>query len=196
MTKVLQEETTVRPYELRAQTAKVLLRRLYSEVDSLVAQEVDLAKMEARERAPIAVTALRGFIFAMACGLLAMISISACVIAALSLFVGLWLVCLIVAVLYAIAGLGVAAWARKKLAQASQPLRSRLDVLLNPAAGKLTTADRESRVVSARKQISQTMAALEQKTDLLRPMRDTAIGLTSLGAAMSAIVRSKNEYDS
>jgi hypothetical protein len=41
--------------------------------------------------------------------------------------------------------------------------------------------------------VDETIAALESKTDLLAPIKDTAMGLGSLGVAVTAIMRSESE---
>jgi hypothetical protein len=56
-------------------------------------------------------------------------------------------------------------------------------------ADGLTLKGRRSRVEWSREQIGQTLAALERKTDLVGPIRDTALGLGSLGVTLSSIVR-------
>jgi hypothetical protein len=49
-----EESPTVHPYELRAHNTKSLLQRLYHDLSTLVAEEVDLAKSEAHQRSSIA----------------------------------------------------------------------------------------------------------------------------------------------
>jgi hypothetical protein len=85
-----QESPTVHPYELRARNTKSLLQRLYREVATLVAEEVDLAKSEAHQRGATALVAARTFAFSIACALVALICVSAAAIAALALVTSIW----------------------------------------------------------------------------------------------------------
>jgi hypothetical protein len=55
----------------------------------------------------------------------------------------------------------------------------------------VTPGERRSRIESERRRVEETIAALEQK-NLFSPIRDTALGLGSLGVALGSIVRSKS----
>ncbi len=186
---MLQETKPAHHYELRARNAKSLLQRLYRDVSTLVAEEVDLAKSEAKHRGAIAMTAARTFAFSVACALLALICLSAGVIAALAAVMPVWLAAVILAAVYVAAALILRAAAGRAIVQATEPALSKLDVLLSPVEGSGTFAERQARIEWTRGQIDQTMRALEHKTDLVAPLRDTALGLGSLGVAVSAIVR-------
>lgn len=188
---MIQEETVVRPYELRAQTAKALLKRLYRELAALISEEVELAKVEFRERADVAAEGIRGLAFATACAIVAVASFAACAVAALAYAVPLWLAAFIVgAILFAVAA-AVAAGSRRRLSAAAEPMRSTVGTFLNRAHGDATPDERRARIEATREAMGRTVDALEQKTDLIAPMRDTALGLGSLGVAVSSIVRSE-----
>jgi Flp pilus assembly protein TadB len=192
-TTMFQEEKTVHPYELRARTAKSLLQRLSREFSSLATEEVDLAKVEIIQRAGIAAIGLRGLAISTACGLLALACLTVAAIVALAIVTSVWVAALIVAALYAIAALVLGASARRVLERATEPAASNLCALVaSVKADKLTLEERRSRVESSREQIGQTLAALERKTDLVAPIRDTALGLGSLGVTLSSIVRAGN----
>ena len=161
---MLQEETPVRPYELRAQAPKALLQRLYQDVSGLAADEVELAKVEFRERGAAALTAVRGFIFSTACVLVAMASLAACVIAALAYVMPLAIAALIAGAAYLAVALAAAAWSRKRFADAGEPLRSTIGALLAPPTGKSTEAELRSRIERTRGHLDDTLSALEHKT--------------------------------
>ena len=190
---MLKEETTVHPYELRAQPAKALLQRLYRDLSDLASEEVELAKVEIRERGATAIAALRGFVLSTACALVAMVSLAAFVVAALAYVVPIWVGALIVTVVYSVAALAIAAAARRRLAEGGESLRSTLGRLLGPPAGNATPEELQSRIERTRSHLDETLSALERKSDLMGPIRDTALGLGSLGVAMSAIVRNDSD---
>jgi uncharacterized membrane protein YqjE len=187
------EETPARPYELQAQSTKALLQRLYRDITNLVLEEVELAKVEIHERLGLAVTAMRGLVISAACAFVAMASLSACAIAALAYVAPVWLAALVVGLVALVAALGVAAWSRQSFAAASEPLRSTIGTFVGPPAGNATPDELRSRLEGTRKHLDGTLSALERKTDLVAPMRDTALGLGSLGVAMSSIIRSDND---
>ena len=190
---MFQEEKTVHPYELSARTAKSLLQRLSREFSSLVADEVDLAKLEIIQRVGIAAIGLRGLAISMSCGLLALACLSVAAVVGLATVTFVWVAALIVAAIYAVAALCFGASARRALARATEPAASNLCALVTSVkADGLTLKERRSRVEWSREQIGQTLAALERKTDLVGPIRDTALGLGSLGVTLSSIVRAGN----
>jgi hypothetical protein len=184
------EETVVRPYELRAQTSRVLIQRLYREASSLVAEEFDLAKVEIRDRARTALAATRVLAFGAACVVVAIACIAACVVAALAYVLPVWLSALIVALAFSIIGFIAARLSQNSLAAVAAPLASTVGAVLQPPAGTASIAQRRSRIETARRGLDETLSALEHKTDLITPVRDTALGLGSLGIALSSIVRS------
>ncbi len=190
---MFQEKKTVHPYELSARTAKSLLRRLSREFSSLIADEVDLAKLEIIHRAGIAAIGLRGLAISMTCGLLALACVSVAAIVGLATVTFVWVAALIVAALYAVAAFVFGASARRALARATGPAASNLCALVTSVkADRLTLKERKSRVEWSRDQVEQTLAALERKTDLVAPIRDTALGLGSLAVTLSSIVRAGN----
>jgi ABC-type multidrug transport system fused ATPase/permease subunit len=177
------------PYELRARSAKALLQRLLGDVSTLVQEEVDLAKAEAAERGAIAAVAARSFGFSLAFGLLAIACVSAAAIAALSLVVAFWIASLIVAAVFGVAAFALQKSAAGTFERATKPALSRLNTLLTPAVSGGTLEERHARLDWTKRRMQQTTAALEQKSDLLSPMRDTALGIGSMGVALNAIVR-------
>jgi hypothetical protein len=186
---MFQQAKQVQPSDLRARSAKALLGRLYRDISTLVEQEVELAKAEAVERGRIAVVAARSFSLSAVFGVLGLACLSACAVAALAALTGLWAAALIVGAAYGIAALVFAAAGRKMFAKATEPALGKLDALLRPVDESVTVAERHARLEWTRLQIQQSMSALERKTDIVAPLRDTALGLGSLGVSLSAIVR-------
>ncbi|MGB6984479.1 MAG: phage holin family protein [Candidatus Aquilonibacter sp.] len=177
------------PNELRAQTAKVLLNRLYRNLSELVADEVDLAKAESHALT----AAAREFAVSMVCGVLALACLSVSAIVLLASTTSLWIAALIVAGIYAIVGATVRLIAREHFRRAADTMFSSLRALLNkPSDADLTLDERRARVEWTRGQVAQTMAALEQKTDLIAPLRDTVRDLSSMGVALIGIARSND----
>jgi len=182
-----------RPYEVRAQPSKTLLQRLYRDVSALAMNEIELAKVEMHDRGGIALEALRGFGLSAIFALVGAASVAACAIAALALVVALWLAALIVGAVALAIAFAAARMSQARLAGITEPLRSTIGYLIGPPNGKLTMDELRSRAEIDRRRIDETLSALEQKTDLVTPMRDTALGLGSLGVAIGAIVRNQEE---
>jgi hypothetical protein len=129
----------------------------------------------------------------MACGLLALACVSVAAIVGLATVTFVWVAALIVAALYAVGAFVFGASARRALARATEPAASNLCALATSVkADRLTLKERRSRVEWSRDQFEQTVAALERKTDLVAPIRDTALGLGSLAVTLSSIVRAGN----
>ncbi len=187
------QETAARPYELRAQSSRALLQRLYRELSALVAEEAELAKVEIRERATLALEAMFGFAISAALALVAAASLAACATVALAYLMPLWLAALLVGAAGLALALVTAALARRPLVRAAEPMSSTLAALLRPARVSVTPADRRVRIESERRRVEETIAALEQKKDLVAPIRDTALGLGSLGVALGSIVRRESD---
>jgi len=187
------QETAARPYELRAQSSRALLQRLYRELSALIGEEAELAKVEIRDRTTLAFEAMLGFAISAALALVATVSLAACAIVALAYVMPLWLAALIVGAAGLALAFVIAALARRPLARATEPMSSTLAVMLRPARVSVTPADRRVRIESERRRVEGTIAALEQKKDLVSPIRDTALGLGSLGVALASIVRSERD---
>jgi hypothetical protein len=182
------------PYDLRAHSSKALLQRLYRDGSSLIGDEVALAKIEARERRAPASRALGGFVAASIFGLVGAACVAAAVVTLLGVVIALWLAELLVGTVLIVAAFAVAGVARGLVARAAAPLRSALGSLLNPPSRSDETEPvLRSRIEVKRRQVRETVAALERKTDLVAPIKETVFGLGSLGVAVSAIVRAGNE---
>ncbi|MGH7707871.1 MAG: phage holin family protein [Vulcanimicrobiaceae bacterium] len=184
---------TIHPNELRAQPARNLLPRLFRDISSLATQEVDLAKAELTEKSGLAAGAARTFTLSAACAAMALVTLSACVIAALALVLALWFAFLIVGVIYAIAALAFASAARAAVNRGGGllPTRTARHLFAPSPTDEPLRAD-ELRADATKARIDGTLAALGSKTDLLTPMRDAALAAGSLAAALAASARSQN----
>jgi uncharacterized membrane protein YqjE len=99
-----------------------LLRQLSDQTTTLLRQEIELAKLELREKAKKAGTGAGMFGGAGLLGVYAFGALTACIILALATFVPGWLAALIVAVVYAaIAGI-LALRGRAKVKEAGPPV--------------------------------------------------------------------------
>ncbi|HKU82205.1 MAG TPA: phage holin family protein, partial [Candidatus Tumulicola sp.] len=143
-------QTAARPYELRAQTAKTLLQRLYGELTELTTQEAEMARLEVRERA--AMTARAGMISATAAAaaLVGFASFAACAIAALAYVLPVWLAALIVGAGCLAAGFALSALARREWSAVVEPMRSLAAKLCGPVDRDVSLAQRQARVSAAR----------------------------------------------
>ena len=185
----MQQEEVARPYELRAQPAKALLQRLYRDVSDLATQEVELAKIEVHERAAVVSSAMRSLAFSAVYGVVGLAALAACVILLLGYVLALWFSALIVGIALLVVAVVTANASKRALLTVTEPLRSKLGALVGPPSGATTTAELESRIEYTRRHLDETLAALEHKTDLAGPVRETALGLGSLGVAVTAIAR-------
>jgi uncharacterized membrane protein YqjE len=107
--------------DLRDRSLGELMKRLADETGTLVRQEIDLAKAELAEKGKTAGTGAGMFGGAGLIGVLALASLTACLIGALDTAMPFWLAALIVAAAYgAIAGV-LALSGKKKVQEATPP---------------------------------------------------------------------------
>jgi uncharacterized membrane protein YqjE len=107
--------------ELRDRPVGELLKELSTQTTTLVRQELELAKAEMAEKGKQAGLGAGMFGGAGLFGLLALGSLTACVIAALATGMELWLAALIVAVVYAAVAAVLALLGRQKTREAAPP---------------------------------------------------------------------------
>jgi predicted lipid-binding transport protein (Tim44 family) len=107
--------------ELQDRPVGQLLRELSEQTTRLVRQELELAKAEVAEKGKRA--GIGGGLFGGAgvAGLLALGALTACIIAALSTAMGVWLAALIVSVVYAVIAGVLALAGRSRIKQATPP---------------------------------------------------------------------------
>jgi uncharacterized membrane protein YqjE len=107
--------------ELHDRPVGELLKELSSQTTTLVRQELELAKAEMAEKGKQAGRGAGMFGGAGLFGLLALGSLTACVIAALATGIEVWLAALIVAVVYAAVAAVLALLGRQKTREATPP---------------------------------------------------------------------------
>ena len=127
-------------------------------------------------------------------GFVALICLSLAMVAALDNYLPQWGAALIVAALFGIVALILAGSARAGLSNVKGFSRAHTARrLMRPGKASQSLEDVEARVEVTRARIEESLVALDLKTDLLTPLRDTAVGLGSLGAAVAAILRANKE---
>jgi uncharacterized membrane protein YqjE len=108
--------------ELRDRSTAELLKQLSDQTTNLVRQEIELAKLEFREKGKKAGLGAGMFGGAGLFGVFALATLTACIVLALATFLPAWLAALIVTVVYgAIAGV-LALRGRAEVQQATPPL--------------------------------------------------------------------------
>ena len=107
--------------DLRDRPVGELLKELSNQTSALVRQELELAKAEMAQKGKQAGLGVGMFGGAGLFGLLALLALTACLIAALATGMAVWLAALIVAVAYAAIGGVLALAARRKTQEATPP---------------------------------------------------------------------------
>jgi len=178
---MLQTERPVQPSDRRACTAKTLIQRLQSDVYSLAGQELEVAKLEAAERVDAAASGLRNASIAYAFGLLGIAALTVCGIVVLASVIGLAASALVLAVVYVIAASVFVVKSGKGIARLTRPI---------DWSGRDT--DARDRLDWTRSRIAANLSELERKTDVVAPLRETALGMGSRAVALNAIVKEKD----
>jgi len=110
------------PNELREQPMGELFKQLSNDLSTLVRQELRLAQAEMTEKGKKAGIGVGMFGGAGIVGLLALVTLSACLVAALATGMDVWLAALIVTVVYgALAGV-LALIGKKRVSEATPPV--------------------------------------------------------------------------
>jgi len=176
-----------RAYELQAQSVQNLSQVVTTDLFAVIRDEVQLVRLEARERVSNLLRAWLNVALTGLCTLLALGCLSVAIIAALSTVMPLWAVALIVGALFAIGAVSLGMGARAMVARAFGSPRS-LDRLFGNVAETTTREEAERRLESSQQKLDRTVAAITAKTDSPSPMRDAAlwgVGIT-LGLFLSA----------
>jgi uncharacterized membrane protein YqjE len=108
--------------QLREQSVGELFRQLSDDTSKLVRQELKLAQAEMTEKGKKAGKGVGIFGAAAIIGLLALLTFTACMVAALATGMPVWLAALIVTVVYAIAAGGLALIGKQRISEATPPL--------------------------------------------------------------------------
>jgi uncharacterized membrane protein YqjE len=107
---------------LREQSMGELFKQLSDDMSKLVRQELKLAQAEMTEKGKQAGIGVGMFGAAAIVGMLALLTFTACVVAALATGMDVWLAALIVTVVYAIGAGGLALIAKQKVTEATPPV--------------------------------------------------------------------------
>jgi uncharacterized membrane protein YqjE len=109
------------PEKLRSQTTADLIKQLSEQTTTLVRKEIELAKAELSEKGKVAGAGAGMFGGAGVLALLALGTLTACILALLDRAMDLWLAALIVTILYAGAAAALAVAARDRVKRALPP---------------------------------------------------------------------------
>jgi uncharacterized membrane protein YqjE len=107
---------------LREQSMGELFKQLSDDTSKLVRQELKLAQAELTEKGKKAGVGVGMFGAAAIVGLVALLTFTACVVAALATGMDVWLAALIVTVVYAVVAGGLALIGKQKINQATPPV--------------------------------------------------------------------------
>jgi putative superfamily III holin-X len=178
------------PNELRTQPARSLLLRLFRDVTTLAVQEYQLARTELGAHQRVVTRLAWAAWFAVALGTLALGALTVAGVAALALTVGLPLAALIFGVVYAAIAVGVTAYVQREIARGTDLILPRTTAQFPKQKPSPKSLDeQESSLAWTRHLVEEDLAALERKSDLVQPLRDTAVGVGALGVAVANIVR-------
>ena len=107
---------------LREQSMGELFKQLSDDMSTLVRQELKLAQAELTEKGKKAGIGVGMFGVAAIVAVVALLTFTACVVAALATGMDVWLAALIVTVIYAVAAGGLALIGKQKVTQATPPV--------------------------------------------------------------------------
>jgi uncharacterized membrane protein YqjE len=107
---------------LREQSMGELFKQLSDDMSTLVRQELKLAQAEMTEKGKRAGIGLGMFGVAGVIGFVALLTFTACIVAALATGMAVWLAALIVTVVYAAVAGGLAFLGRERVAEATPPV--------------------------------------------------------------------------
>jgi uncharacterized membrane protein YqjE len=107
---------------LREHSMGELFKQLSDEVSTLVRQELKLAQAEMTEKGKKAGLGVAMFGAAGILGLLALLTLTACLVAALATVVAVWLAALIVTAVYAALAGGLALIGKQRVSEATPPV--------------------------------------------------------------------------
>jgi uncharacterized membrane protein YqjE len=108
--------------QLREQSMGELFKQLSDDTSKLVRQELKLAQAEMTEKGKKAGKGVGIFGAAAVIGMLALLTFTACLVAALATGMPVWLAALIVTVVYAVAAGGLALIGKQRVSEATPPV--------------------------------------------------------------------------
>jgi len=106
----------------REESMGELFKQLSNDLSTLVRQELELARVEMTETGKKAGLGIGMFGGAGIVGLVALLTFTTCIVAALATGMKVWLAALIVTVVYAAIAAGLALLAKKRVAEATPPV--------------------------------------------------------------------------
>jgi uncharacterized membrane protein YqjE len=179
------------PYELGAQPMQNLSQRALTELFSLIRADLQLARVELETKTLAAFRAGRSIVWATSFFVLALMALSAAVLAGLATLVPLWLSALIVAAVYAGAGGALVLHGRTIVEKAGglAPTRSLEQLWGASGSSPATLAEAGEREESARQNLDRTVAALSNRNSGSSPMRDTI--LSGVGMTLGVVLQSR-----
>ena len=107
---------------LREESMGELFKQLSNDLSTLVRQELELARVEMTETGKKAGLGIGMFGGAGVVGLVALLTFTTCIVAALATGMKVWLAALIVTVVYVAIAAGLALLAKKRVAEATPPV--------------------------------------------------------------------------
>jgi hypothetical protein len=182
-------DSTPQPNELRSQGARSLLLRLFNDLSTLVSQEYQLVKTEvAQKRGPM-VRAGSSLAISGALGVLGLACLTVAGVSELAIPLGLPLAALLAGIPYLLVAaiLGLLFW--RSFTSDQLTLTHASGQLPKSRPSTKTIAEQEADLIWTRRRIEETLTALDRKSDLVQPLRDTAFGMGALGVAVANIVR-------
>jgi hypothetical protein len=177
------------PNELRSQAARSLLLRLFNDLSSLAHQEYQLVKTEFVEKRGPIVRAGSSLALGAALGVLGLGCLTLAGVAALAIPLGVPLAALFVGVAYILVAAILGLFVQRSLETDGLTLTHASGQLPKSRPTTKSIAEQEADLVWTRRRIEESLTALERKSDLVQPLRDTAIGMGALGVAVANIVR-------
>jgi uncharacterized membrane protein YqjE len=179
------------PNELRSQAARSLLIRLFRDIVDLAQEEYDLVRTELAQKRGGFVRATWSFVFALALGALALVCLTAAAVAELAIAIGLPLAALAVGLVLAVVAAVLAVVLRRAVAPGGDLVLTHTSAQLAHTDRPVTkTLDEQTATIAwTRRHLEETLAALERKSDLVKPIRDTAVNMGALSLALANIVR-------
>ena len=162
---------------LREQSMGELFKQLSDDMSKLVRQELKLAQAEMTEKGKQAGIGVGMFGAAAIVGMVALLTFTAFVVAALATGMDVWLAALIVTVVYAIAAGGLALIAKQKVAEAAPACArtNRRDRKGGRAMGEDPAAIREE-IEGTRARMGDTVDALGYKADVPSRAKESITG--------------------
>jgi uncharacterized membrane protein YqjE len=107
---------------LREESMGELFKQLSNDLSTLVRQELELARVEMKETGKKAGLGIGMFGGASIVGLVAFLTFTTCIVAALATGMKVWLAALIVTVVYVAVAAGLAVLGKRRVAEASPPV--------------------------------------------------------------------------